>query len=96
MGYRYAAATVLAFAALALTSVGSNPLEDSRSIETLVARQAPILARLTRQSPPDSLEHEVTSLEEKSQNVLVKMVLNILKYLNLRLIVLPFIYINTM
>lgn len=84
MGYRYAAVTVLAFAVSAFISVGSNPLDDSRSIEALVARQAPILARLTRQSPPDSLEHEAKSLDEKPQTILVKMVLNIRKYLNLR------------
>lgn len=75
----YAAATVLAFAAVAFTSVGSNTLEDSRNIDVIAARQ-PLLARLSRQSPPDSLEREVKSLDEQPQLILVQVVLNINSY----------------
>lgn len=73
----YAAATVLAFAAVAFTCVGSNTLEDSRNKNTLAARQAPLLVRLSRQSAPVSLEQEVKSLDQKPQLISAQVVSNV-------------------
>lgn len=83
MGCWCVAATVLAFTAIASASVGSNTLDDwvspllvslghSRNIEALDAIQAPLLVRLSRQSPPDSVENEAKSLDERPQAILVR------------------------
>lgn len=88
MGYRYAAATVLALAAVAFASPGSNtrdggdspllvPLVYSRNIEALDARQGPLLARLTRQSPVFGVKNEAKSLDETPQETFVKVILYI-------------------
>lgn len=86
MGYRYAAATVLAIAAVIFASAGCNTLDGrvspllvalghSRNIEALDARQAPLLARVSRQSPPDGVENKAKSLDEMPQETFVKVVL---------------------
>lgn len=83
MGSRYAAATVLAFAAVVIVSVESNTLDGgaspllvrtrhARNVEALDSNQAPLLVRLSREIPPASLENEAKSLEP--QPILVKMV----------------------
>lgn len=91
MGYWCAVASVLAFAAVAVASVGDNALDGGErvvlvspvlapprpgnKIGALRARQFPVLVLLSRQNPPDSVREHEAKSLDNPQPIYVKVIM---------------------